>query len=150
MGTLRCIAFASLLIFYPTNPYLSLRVTHNVLPVPGEQKLVAPCIANIQCVELSLLNTSQVVEGCGKGRKAKTGPLVENNPESDWERTADRTSHTGCSVIHSCAELAVLCHACDLCYSQLNTCRAGGGKCSLFTWTATEGLSTQHVALRSG
>lgn len=63
-----------------------------MLPVPGEQKLVAACIVAIQCIELCLLNTSQVVENCGKRSKAKAGPLVENSNESDC-RTTDRSSH---------------------------------------------------------
>lgn len=62
-----------------------------MLPVPGEQKLIAACIVAIQCVKLS----SKHKPGSGKfGKrsKGKAGPLVENNHESD-SRTTDRNSH---------------------------------------------------------
>lgn len=82
------------------------KLTHNALQVSGEQKLVAACIAEIQFTEVScLLNTSQVVEGCGKRSKAKPGSLVENNLGSDWKRTV-----TGKDLSHAHAGYsAILC-----------------------------------------
>lgn len=93
MRTLRCIAFAPLFIFYPTNPHLSLRA-YTTRSWRAEASCSLHCWNPVCWTKLCLLTTSQVVEGCGKRSKAKSGPLVEkNNPENDWERTADGSSH---------------------------------------------------------